>query len=174
MRYHSETPCKVCSKQSAAHPETPERVPRGLYHAIMPQQPRTMSAGTDTALSDRPRRNDSAVCNPTATDTDRADQISTERSHQTGAACHGHPAPDFSRLSGQGSVQPVQCSPIAMQGVSFCVFSVLIFLNCAKCLFVETHKTTKTAYLLAFCKYAAFRNNFCRQFLPDFCDLYGL
>ena len=27
-RYHSETPCKVCPKQLAAHPETPEQIPR--------------------------------------------------------------------------------------------------------------------------------------------------
>lgn len=26
-RYHSETPCKVCPKQSAAYPETPEPIP---------------------------------------------------------------------------------------------------------------------------------------------------
>lgn len=59
-QYHSEMHCKECLKQSAAH-----------HHAIMPQQPRTISTRTDTALSDRPRRNDSAVCNPAATDTDR-------------------------------------------------------------------------------------------------------
>ena len=73
--------------------------PRGLYHAITPEpignsltgsrtagtdtdragicwkrseQPRTISAGTDTALSDRPRRNDSALCSPAPTDTDRS------------------------------------------------------------------------------------------------------
>lgn len=133
-------------------------------------------------LSDRPRWNNSALCSPAPTDTDRnrsrppnrADRISPERSRQTGAACHGQTAPDFLLLSGQGSVQPVHCSPIAMQGSAFCGFSALDFSNCTKCLFVEIHKTTKTAYLLAFCKYAAFQNNFCRQFLTDYCDLYGL
>ena len=105
------------------------------------EKPRTISAGTDTALSCRPRLN---------ARTNRADRISPNRSRQTGAACHGQPAPDFLQFSGQGIVQPVQCSPIAMQGSAFCGFSALIPANCTKCLFVETHKTTKTAYLLAF------------------------
>lgn len=118
-RYHSETPCKECPKQSAAYPGTPQRIPRRLYPECRSrsEQPRTISAGADTALSDRPRRNYSALCNPAPTDTDRnrptnrADRISPERSRQTGAACHGQPAPDFSRLSGQGIAQPVHCSP---------------------------------------------------------------
>ena len=131
--------------------------PCGLYHSITPEpignsltgsrtagtdtdragicwkrseQPRTISAGTDTALSYRPCRNNSALCNPAPTDTDRnrnrptnrADRISPNRSRQTGAVCHGQPAPDFSQLSGQGIVQPVHCSPIAMQGSAFCGF----------------------------------------------------
>lgn len=159
-RYHSETPCKVCPKQSAAYPERrnrssrnsqPQRIQCGLYHDITPEQPCEV------------------LCSQS-----NGDQYRPERSHKTGAACHGQPAPDFSRLSGQGIVQPVQCSPVAMQGSAFCGFSALNFPNCAKCLFVEVHKTTKTAYLLAFCKYAVFQTNFCRQFLTDYCDLYGL
>ena len=105
-RYHSETPCKVCPKQFAAYPETPEQIERGLYHAITPEpignsltgsrtagtdtdrtgicwkrseQPRTISAGTDTALSCRPRRNDSALCSPAPTDTDRSRNAWTNR-----------------------------------------------------------------------------------------------
>ena len=146
-RYHSKTTRKVCPEQSAAYPETPERIHadrirnagtdragtisrRGsradcitLSRRSRSKQPRIISARTNTALSDRPRRNDSALCSPAITDTDRsrsnwtnnADRISPERSHKTGAVFHGQHCPDFSQLSGQGSVYPVQCSPIAMQ-----------------------------------------------------------
>ena len=61
----------------------PQRIPRGLYHDIMPEP-------IGAAMH----------------------HISPNRSRQTGAACHGQPVPDFSRLSGQGSVQPVHISPI--------------------------------------------------------------
>lgn len=49
---------------------------------------------------------------PIPTGTRHSLPCSPKRSPQTGAACHGQPVPDFSRLSGQGSVQPVQCSPV--------------------------------------------------------------
>lgn len=90
-RYRSKTPRKVCPKQLAVYPETPQSIPRGLYHAITPEptgnsltgsqtsgadaertgicwkrseQPRTISAGTNTALSYR-------QCRPIPTGADR-------------------------------------------------------------------------------------------------------
>ena len=89
-RCHSKTPCIVCPKQSAAYPVTPQRIPRGLYHAITPER------------LDKPRR------------PNQPGTISPSRSSFSRSA-----RPDFSRLSGQGSVQPVQCSAIAMQGKCF-------------------------------------------------------
>ena len=133
---------------------------KGIYTDISRN---TIAIRAKSALNNPERRKQSAAEEPARTvsryhagaamhhiSRNRADRISPNRSRQTGAACHGQPAPDFSRLSGHGIAQPVQCSPIAMQGSAFCGFSALIPANCTKCLFVETHKTTKTAYLLAF------------------------
>lgn len=121
----SRTPEQIERKQSAA--EDPARTV-SRYHA---GAGRSSQTGTDTALSDRSSRAKSCTVNPAATDTDRnrnrptnrADRISQNRSHQTGAACHGQPCPDFSQLSGQGSKQPVHISPVLLlQGVPFCAF----------------------------------------------------
>lgn len=79
--------------------------PRGLYHTIMPEQ-------IEAAVHSPAR---SCTVNLAPTDTDRnrnrppnrADRISPERSPQTGSALHSQPAPDFSRLSGQWSAQPI-------------------------------------------------------------------
>ena len=82
-RYHSETPCKVCPEQFAAYPETPERIRADCIRNAGTDRARTVSryhAGADRKQLDRipnsrnryrPRRNDSALCNPAATDTDR-------------------------------------------------------------------------------------------------------
>ena len=60
----------------------------------VPNQPETIqNAGT------APTGNSLTGSQTAGTDTD---QISPERSRQTGAACHGQPMPDFSRLSGRG------------------------------------------------------------------------
>lgn len=111
----SRTPEPIDRKQSAA--EDPARTV-SRYHAAVDRNSQTgadtdrpISARTDTALSDRSSRAKSCTVNPVPTDTDRnrnrptnrADRISPNRSRQTGAACHGQPVPDFSRLSGQGS-----------------------------------------------------------------------
>lgn len=152
-RYHSETPRKnarnslqhIQKRRRGSAPtvsRTPEQIPRGLYHAITPEQ--------IGAAAHHISRNQYSAIRPTApelfsamqsapTDTDRnrnrppnrADRISPERSRQTGAACHGQPVPDFSRLSGHGIARPVHCSPIAMRGSAFCGFSALISVNCA-------------------------------------------
>ena len=84
----------------------------------VPNQPETIqNAGT------APTGNSLTGSQTAGTDTD---QISPERSRQTGAACHGQPMPDFSRLSGRGSVQPVHNSPIChtreVLSAAFCEF----------------------------------------------------
>ena len=115
-----------CRNRSSGNNQ-PQRIPRGLYHDITPEQPcglvkpetvKPYAIQLATLRNDRSSRNRPP---------NRADRISPNRSRQTGAACHGQHAPDFSRLSGQGIVQPVQCSSIAMQGSAFCGFSALNF-----------------------------------------------
>jgi hypothetical protein len=135
----NEKPCQNTpeSRNRSSGNNQPQRIQRGLYHDIMPtvcryhagkdrssqtgaNTDRLISAGTDTALSDRSSRAKSCTVNPAATNTDRsrnrptnrADRISPNRSRQTGAACHGQTVPDFFTLSGQGIVQPVQCPTI--------------------------------------------------------------
>lgn len=102
-RYHSKTTRKVCPEQSAAYPETPERIHadrirnagtdragtisrRGsradcitLSRRSRSKQPHIISARTNTALSDRPRRNDSALCSPAATESARNDRTKPEQ-----------------------------------------------------------------------------------------------
>ena len=161
-RYHSETPCKVCPKQSAAYPETPERIRadriqnagtdraeticrRGsradcitISCRSRSEPPRIISAGTDTALSCKPRRNDSALCNPAPTDTDRsrnawtnhADRISPERSHQAGAAFHGQPVRIFHGSPVRGVCSRCNALLLPCKESAFCGFSALIFPNC--------------------------------------------
>ena len=63
---------------------------------------------------------------------------------------------------------------LSCQESAFCGFLRIFQPNCTKLLLCAITKTRKTAHLLAFCKHAAFQTNFCWQFLPDFCDLYGL
>ena len=83
VRYHSETPCKVCRKQSS-RAQSPY-----ILHSIM--QPCGLVKRDPAQYA----RTCQAVCNPAC--------YTPERSRQTGAAFHGQPAPDFSQLSSQGS-----------------------------------------------------------------------
>ena len=130
VRYHSKTPCKVCPKQFAAYPGTPERIRADcitLSCRSRSEQPCTVSARTGTALSYRPRRNDSALCNPAPTDTDQsrnawtnhADRISSERSHQAGAAFHGQPVRIFHGSPVRGVCSRCNALLFAMHGKCF-------------------------------------------------------
>lgn len=134
MRHHSETPCIVCPKQSAAYPETPEQIERGLYHAITPEPIGNSLTGSRTA----------------GTDTDRAGMIQRyaiqRRPIPTGAGTNRRTAPTEStrtdhakpeqlatvslrrifRSSPGRELRPVHISTIAMQGSVFCGFSALI------------------------------------------------
>ena len=128
VRYHSETPCKVCPNQRRIYPETPQRIPRGLYHAIMPQQigtARTDHAKPEQLVTVSPRR--------------------IFRGSPVRGVCAGSQLPYLS-----------------CQRSAFCVFLRIFQPNCTKLLLCAITKTTKTAYLLAFCKHAAFLDNFCR------------
>lgn len=93
-RRKSAVECKI----SAYVPIYPEML---LQSA--PNQPETVCSISRNAAEDPAR---------TVSRRNRADRISPNRSRRTGEACHGQPVPDFSRLSGRGSVQPVHSSPI--------------------------------------------------------------
>ena len=135
----------------------PQRIPRGLYHDIMPEPIGAAMHHISPNSRNRPPN--------------RADQISPNRSRQTGAACHGQPGRIF-----RGSPVRGVCSRFA---VPLFVMPRKCFLrifrpNCTKLLLCAITKTRKTAHLLAFCKHAGFLTNFARLFLTDFCVLYGL
>lgn len=101
-----------------------------------------------------------------------------------GAACHGFllyqsappctvlPYSDFS-LTEQGRSKQ-KTAGATCPGLLSARSAILKKSNCTKYVFVELHKTKKTAYLLAFCKHAVFPTNFSNRFLPESCDLYGL
>lgn len=117
--------CGIIPKRLAKYariiPEQPERIPRGLYQPEpignsltgsrtagtdtdrtgicwkRSEQPRTISAGTDTALSYRPRRNDSAVCNPACDGRNSPDNISRNRADGISLSQYHAAADRFSR-----------------------------------------------------------------------------
>lgn len=84
--------------------------------------------------------------------------------------CAVIPYSDFS-LTEQGRAKRKQ-PELTCPGLLSARSAILKKSNCTKYVFVEIHKTKKTAYLLAFCKHAEFPTNFSNRFLPESCDLY--
>lgn len=151
-RYHSETPCKVCPKQSAACPETPQSIRADCIQNAGTNRARTVSRYHAGAPG-----NSLTGSRTAGTDTDRAGMIQrhaiqrrpipngTGADHQTvptESARNDHAEPEqlftvsqrrIFRGSPVRGAQPVHISPVAMQGSAFCGFSALISANCAKC-----------------------------------------
>lgn len=112
-RYHSEIPCRICLKQSAAYPETPQRIPRGLYHAITPQQ--------IGKAAHHISRNRYRAIMPTAPE--RPDEPRRPNQPgticQTGAAFHGQPSRIFRSSPVMGVCSRCNALLFAMQGKCF-------------------------------------------------------
>lgn len=165
-------PYQIEPKQFAAYPETVKPCTVAAYPAqyVKPCGPvkrdPAQYARTCQAVCNP------AVCNPAC--------YTPERSTAAGAACHGfccarvcrHPL--FRFFADRAEEVKNENSRSDMPRLAFCAFCGSGKLNCAKYVFVEINKTKKTAYLLAFCKYAEFLTNFASTFLPESCDLYGL
>lgn len=101
---------------------------------------------------------------------EQPEPIKPSQSSLSRSACTGFFAALRSGECAAGSHLPY----LSCQRSAFCGFLRFFQPNCTKLLLCAITKTRKTAHLLTFCKRAGFHTNFCRQFLPDYCGLYGL